>query len=70
MPIEPGESFAGGGVYMPDSAALTRIRDGIVADTRGWKRLVENGDFGPAFKPMGEALKRAPRASRPLKTAC
>jgi uncharacterized protein (TIGR02453 family) len=58
--LEPGESFAGGGVHVPDTATLTRVRDAIVADPRGWKRVVEDPAFAPTFTSMGEKLKRAP----------
>jgi uncharacterized protein (TIGR02453 family) len=64
--LEPEESFAGGGVHMPDTATLTRIRDAIVADSRGWKRVVEEADFVPMFtSPMGDMLKRAPQGYDP-----
>jgi len=63
--IAPGESFGGGGVYMPDTPALTRIRDAIVCDARGWSRIVEAPAFAPAFTPMGEVLKRAPQGYDP-----
>lgn len=60
--LEPdGMSFAGGGVYMPDTPALTQIRDAIVGNTRAWKRVVEDPQLGPAFTPMGDVLKRAPQ---------
>src|SRR5258708_18376241 len=39
--LEPGESFAGGGVHMPDTATLNLVRAASVADTRGWTRHVE-----------------------------
>jgi uncharacterized protein (TIGR02453 family) len=63
--LEPGESFTGGGVHMPDTATLTLVRDAIVADTRGWKRIVEDPRFAPAFTNMGDALKRAPQGYDP-----
>jgi uncharacterized protein (TIGR02453 family) len=63
--LEPGESFTGGGVHMPDTATLTRIRDAIVADSRGWKRIVEDPEFAPMFTLMGDALKRAPQGYDP-----
>ena len=59
--LEPGESFGGGGVHMPDTATLRRIRDAIVGDPPGWRRLVEDPSFAPAFTPMGEVLKRVPQ---------
>jgi uncharacterized protein (TIGR02453 family) len=67
--IAPDESFAGGGVHMPDTATLTRIRDAIVADARTWKRIVEAPEFAPMFTYYGELLKRAPQgypADHPL----
>lgn len=58
--LEPGETFAGGGVHMPDTATLTRIRDAIVGDVRGWKRVVDAADFAPMFTYYGESQKRVP----------
>jgi uncharacterized protein (TIGR02453 family) len=59
--LEPGDSFGGGGVHMPDAAALTRVRDAIVGNTAGWKRVVSDQRFGLMYGNMGEALKRAPQ---------
>jgi uncharacterized protein (TIGR02453 family) len=36
--IGPGEVFAGGGIWHPDTAAATRIREAIVADPNRWRR--------------------------------
>jgi uncharacterized protein (TIGR02453 family) len=63
--LEPGESFTGGGVHMPDTATLTLIRDAIVADPRGWKRIVDDPTFAPMFTNLGDALKRAPQGYDP-----
>ena len=63
--LEPGESFVGGGVHMPDTATLTRIRDAIVADTPAWKRIVGDARFAPLHENMGESLKRAPQGYDP-----
>jgi uncharacterized protein (TIGR02453 family) len=62
--LEPGESFAGGGIHMPDTATLTMIRDAIVADSAAWKR-VTGGAFAPAAVSMGMKLKRAPQGYDP-----
>jgi uncharacterized protein (TIGR02453 family) len=59
--LEPGTSFAGGGVHMPDTATLNRVRDAIVKDTGAWKRIVTETKFAPMFENMGDALKRAPQ---------
>jgi uncharacterized protein (TIGR02453 family) len=67
--LAPGESFAGGGVHMPDTPTVTSIRDAIVAKPAAWKRLTTDAAFAPLFVNMGEALKRAPQgyaADHPL----
>jgi len=63
--LAPDESFGGGGIHMPDTPTLTRIRDAIVADPRTWKRTVQDPKFAPAFVSMGEPLKRAPQGYDP-----
>ncbi|TMC49344.1 MAG: DUF2461 domain-containing protein [Chloroflexi bacterium] len=63
--LEAEQSFVGGGVHMPDTATLNRVRDAIIADTGGWRRVVEDADFAPAFTLMGDALKRAPQGYDP-----
>jgi uncharacterized protein (TIGR02453 family) len=68
--LAPDEIFYGGGVWMPDSAALLRIR-GAIRD-RG--RAFAGATTGPAFKKRfgalrGESLSRPPRgfdADHPL----
>lgn len=63
--LEPGESFGGGGIHMPDTATLSRVREAIVKDSSGWKRTVEDPKFAPKFTNMGEALKRPPQGFDP-----
>jgi uncharacterized protein (TIGR02453 family) len=63
--LEPGTSFGGGGVHMPDGPTLTKIRDAIVADASGWKRIVNNPRSKSAVANMGESLKRAPQGYDP-----
>src|SRR2546429_439846 len=36
--IEPGETFAGGGIHMPDGGTLTQVRDAIVKNSTEWKK--------------------------------
>ena len=43
--IGPGEAFAGGGIWHPDTAGATRIRGAIVADPKGWTRATRTGAF-------------------------
>jgi uncharacterized protein (TIGR02453 family) len=63
--LEPGESFAGGGVHMADGPTLRLVRDAIVARTGEWAAIVDDPAFAPAFVNMGEALMRAPRGYDP-----
>jgi uncharacterized protein (TIGR02453 family) len=68
LQLQPGETFAGGGIYMPDTPTLKRIRDAIVNESDSWKR-VTGGAFSPAVAPMGAMLKRPPQgydADHPL----
>lgn len=65
MQLGPDESWAGGGVHMPDGPTLGKVRDAIVADAAGWKRLVGDKKFAPMVVNMGEALKRAPQGYDP-----
>lgn len=64
--LEPGGSFAGGGIYHPDSRALARIRHAIVDAAVEWRRI---GKLG--LKIEGASLTRVPAgfaATHPLAT--
>jgi uncharacterized protein (TIGR02453 family) len=63
--LEPGTSFGGGGVHMPDGPTLARIRDAIVATPGDWKRIVSDHKFKEAGANTGESLKRAPQGYDP-----
>jgi uncharacterized protein (TIGR02453 family) len=58
--IGPGEVFAGGGIWHPDTEAATRIREAIVADPQRWKRAAHGGAFAKQLELGGESLKRVP----------
>ena len=53
--LGPGDSMGGGGIYHPDMPTLTRIRRGIVDDTRGWAQVKLTG-----IEIEGARLTRAP----------
>ena len=63
--IEPGSTFAGVGIWHPDSASLRCIREGIVEDGEGWKRASRARAFRSTFELAGDRLKRAPRGFDP-----
>jgi uncharacterized protein (TIGR02453 family) len=58
--IGPGEVFGGGGIWHPDAAAATRIREAIVADPDRWKRATRGGAFAKRLELGGDSLKRVP----------
>lgn len=63
--IEPSGCFLGAGMWHPDSGALEGVRDGIVADPAGWKRVRDGKAFRRRWDLAGEFLKRAPRGYDP-----
>ncbi len=63
--LEPGNVFAGIGIWHPDSPSLGRIRKAIVSQSARWKRITGSSRFREHFKVGGEALKRAPKGYDP-----
>ena len=63
--LEPGTSFAGGGIHMTDNKTLNKVRDLIVAEPATWKRVTRQARFAPMYVYMGESLKRAPQGYAP-----
>ena len=58
--IEPGQVFAGAGMWHPDGASLRLIREAIVEKPGPWRRVLRSlaeYDLGLG----GESLKRVPR---------
>jgi uncharacterized protein (TIGR02453 family) len=64
--LGPKEVFFGGGLWMPDSDALARIRSAIAARPGDWKKVVSAKDFLQKFGGVeGEQLMRPPRGFDP-----
>jgi uncharacterized protein (TIGR02453 family) len=63
--IGPGEVFAGGGIWHPDTAAANRIREAIVAEPDRWKRATRGGAFAKRLELGGDSLKRVPSWADP-----
>ncbi|MFA0961447.1 DUF2461 domain-containing protein [Roseivirga sp. BDSF3-8] len=56
------ESFAGGGIYMPPSPLLAKIRQEVDYNAGELKRIVEEPEFRSTFGAIkGEKLKTAPK---------
>ena len=59
--LSPEEVYAGVGIWQPDSASLSRIRNAIDADPRKWERAAKDEAFLSEFTVGGSALKRPPK---------
>jgi uncharacterized protein (TIGR02453 family) len=61
--LEPGASFAGGGIWMPPSSALNRIRDALADDHGPLEQIVREKTFVRRFGALDDSamLKRMPR---------
>lgn len=59
--ISPDRVFAGGGLYMPDSAGLHRVRTRIAGAPAAFERIASAAALIEAGGLHGETLKRVPR---------
>ena len=60
--IEPGNVFAGGGIWMPPAPVLKAMRQEIYYNADEFKGIIESPAFARYFKKLeGESLKRPPR---------
>jgi uncharacterized protein (TIGR02453 family) len=66
--LQPGEIYAGGGVWHPAKAWLDGFRRRVVDDLDGFRQIVEAPAFAEAFGAVsddGESLKRVPAGYPP-----
>ena len=64
--LAPGDVFFGGGMWMPDPDACTRIRTAIASKPADWKKVVADKKFVAAFGGVeGDGLTRPPRGFDP-----
>jgi uncharacterized protein (TIGR02453 family) len=61
MHIQPGDNFAGGGMWHPESDALKKIREFLADNPEAWKRATRSKAFRDRFEFWGESLSRPPR---------
>ena len=59
--IQPGNCFAGGGMWQPEPDALKHIREFIVDNPAAWKRATRSKAFRTHLELGGESLLRPPR---------
>jgi uncharacterized protein (TIGR02453 family) len=65
--IAPGESFTGGGMWMPPKDALAKIRDAIAERPKAFEKICEDAKLKRRFGGLDdeERLKRVPRGYAP-----
>ncbi len=63
--IQPGNCFAGGGMWHPEPDALKHIREFMVDNPATWKRATRSKPFLAQLQLGGESLTRAPRGYDP-----
>lgn len=63
--LQPGECFAGGGIWHPQPETLRRIRDYMLSNPASWKKATRDPKFLKVFALGGEALSRPPRGYDP-----
>lgn len=60
--LQPGDSFAGGGIWRPPAPVLNRIRDAVVSNEKEWKKVKAFMDRSRHVSiSEGEPLSRPPR---------
>lgn len=63
--LEPGDVFAGAGIWKPNTDTVTRIRNKIAEHPDQWMAIIQNKKFAKIFTLGGDSLKRPPRGFDP-----
>ena len=63
--IQPGDCFAGGGIWHPQPDALKKIRDFLADNPAAWKKATQSKAFRDHLTPGGDTLTRPPRGFDP-----
>jgi len=61
MHVEPSGTFAGVGMWRPETKVAYAIREHIDANQATWKRATRGKGFGDTFTLQGESLIRPPK---------
>jgi uncharacterized protein (TIGR02453 family) len=65
LSLSAAGGFAGAGMWRPDSDAVRKVRDAIVARPQVWKKAIGDPRFRARFDTAGETLARPPRGYDP-----
>ncbi|MBI3606277.1 MAG: DUF2461 domain-containing protein [Nitrospirae bacterium] len=63
--LEPGNIFAGAGIWHPEREPLHRIREAIATHPKQWKAILADKKFKTTHKLWGESLVRPPAGFDP-----
>ena len=63
--IQPGDCFAGGGMWHPEPDALKHIRGFLADNPAAWKKATQGKAFREHLQLGGESLTRPPRGYDP-----
>lgn len=64
--IEPGNCFVAGGLYMPSSEQIRKIRESILRNPESFKKIVNDKKINKILGGLqGEKLKKAPKGYSP-----
>ena len=63
--LEPGEVFAGCGIWKPNTETVTKIRTKIAAHPDQWLKIIQDKKFKKTFTMGGDSLKRPPKGFDP-----
>ncbi|MBD8900458.1 DUF2461 domain-containing protein [Rhodanobacter sp. DHG33] len=63
--IQPGDCFAGGGMWHPEPDALKKIRAFLADNPSAWKKATQSPVFREHMQFWGESLKRPPHGYDP-----
>jgi uncharacterized protein (TIGR02453 family) len=63
--LQPGEVFAGGGIWRPEAPVLGQIRDSIAHHPSKWKAVMADKKFKKLCQIDGEKLIRPPKGYDP-----
>src|SRR5258705_296723 len=62
LQLEPGDVFAGAGIWQPDGAVLSEVRDAIAESPAAWRSAAGAPHFPPPWALSGESPARLPDA--------
>lgn len=63
--LEPGEVFAGCGIWKPNTETVNKIRTKIATHPDQWLKIIQDKKFQETFTIGGDSLKRAPKGFDP-----